>query len=60
MRGSTPRGPVFGKPIFPGTSTMNQLERITSLVGCTSRELVQDISPFSQTMPYDDSNKSGA
>lgn len=40
-----------GRPLFPGTSTMNQLERILSLIGPPSAEDVEAIeSPFAATM----------
>lgn len=40
-----------GKPIFPGSSTMNQLERITEVTGPPSREDLMAIqSSFSSTM----------
>jgi len=41
---------LLGKPAFPGTSTMNQLEKICTLVGCPAREEVQKISPFAVSM----------
>ncbi|KAL8269625.1 hypothetical protein Esti_006445 [Eimeria stiedai] len=42
---------LCGKPIFPGTSTMNQLERVVSLTGRPSPEDVAAIrSPFAATM----------
>jgi len=43
---------LIGKPMFPGTSTMNQIEKITELVGCPARERVKSISRFSETMLY--------
>ena len=41
---------LLGKPIFPGSSTMNQLEKIADLVGCPPKERLQGISPFAPTM----------
>jgi len=42
---------LHGKPMFPGTSTMDQLARITQLSGMPSKEDIQGIaSPFAQTM----------
>ena len=49
---------LVGKPIFPGTSTMNQLDKITSLIGCPSKEKVEEISPFARTMLYESPNAS--
>ena len=46
--GLHPRRELLGKPIFPGSSTMNQLEKIADLVGC--KERLQGISPFAPTM----------
>ena len=43
---------LVGRPVFPGTSTMNQLEKITSLVGCPSRDAITQISPFAPAMLY--------
>lgn len=45
-------GELLGlKPIFPGSSTMNQLERITEVTGPPTREDLQAIqSSFSSTM----------
>ena len=45
-------GELLGlKPIFPGTSTMNQLERITEVTGPPTRDDLQAIqSSFSSTM----------
>lgn len=48
---------LVGKPIFPGTSTMNQLEKITSLVGCPPRDDVAKLSPFAQSMLFSDTIK---
>lgn len=42
---------INGKPIFPGSSTMNQLDRILEITGRPSAEDVQSIqSPFAATM----------
>eukprot|EP01071_Lankesteria_metandrocarpae_P005032 Lankesteria_metandrocarpae@DN3817_c0_g1_i3.p1 len=42
---------VTGRPIFPGTSTMNQLERIMEVTGRPSPEQVDSMqSPFATTM----------
>lgn len=42
---------IVGKPIFPGSSTMNQLERILDITGRPSAEDVEAIqSPFAATM----------
>ncbi|CAK9020159.1 Extracellular signal-regulated kinase 2 (ERK2) (Defective in aggregation protein C) (MAP kinase 2), partial [Durusdinium trenchii] len=42
---------LSGKPIFPGTSTMNQLDRIMEVTGRPSSEDVDAIkSPFAATM----------
>merc|ERR1719426_718637 len=42
---------ISGKPIFPGTSTMNQLDRIMEVTGRPSPEDVEAIkSPFAATM----------
>lgn len=42
---------LSGKPIFPGTSTMNQLERIMEVTGRPSPEDIDAIkSPFAATM----------
>lgn len=45
-------GEMFlGKPMFPGTSTMNQLDRILEITGVPSQEDVDAIdSPFAATM----------
>ena len=47
---------LVGRPVFPGTSTMNQLEKITSLVGCPSRDEITKISPFAPAMLYGEQN----
>jgi len=40
-----------GKPVFPGTSTLNQLEKICELVGSpTEQEIEAMDSPFAKTM----------
>jgi len=40
-----------GKPLFPGTSTMNQLDRIIEITGKPTQEDIEAInSPFSSTM----------
>jgi mitogen-activated protein kinase 15 len=42
---------VNGKPIFPGTSTMNQLDRIMEITGRPSSEDIESMkSPFAMTM----------
>lgn len=42
---------LCGKPIFPGSSTMNQLERIVSVIDFPSAEDIESIqSPFALTM----------
>lgn len=42
---------INGKPIFPGTSTMNQLDRILEVTGRPSPEDIDSIqSPFAATM----------
>ncbi|KAJ9506589.1 hypothetical protein QJQ45_004061 [Haematococcus lacustris] len=42
---------LLGKPIFPGTSTMNQLDRILEVTGKPSPEDVDSVdSPFAGTM----------
>lgn len=42
---------ITGRPIFPGTSTMNQLERILELAGRPSSDDVEAMkSPFAATM----------
>ena len=43
---------LSGKPIFPGTSTINQLEKITELVGFPSAEEAAQISPYGHAMMY--------
>ncbi|KAJ7570271.1 hypothetical protein O6H91_01G112700 [Diphasiastrum complanatum] len=40
-----------GKPVFPGTSTMNQIERVLELVGKPDKEDISALdSPFAATM----------
>jgi mitogen-activated protein kinase 15 len=42
---------LHGKPIFPGTSTMNQLDRIVEFTGRPSAEDIEATdSPFAMTM----------
>jgi len=42
---------IVGKPIFPGNSTMNQLERVLELTGKpTAEDLASIKSPFAHTM----------
>lgn len=42
---------LSGKPIFPGTSTMNQLEKVLGLTGCPCKEDIASVkSPFAATM----------
>jgi len=42
---------ISGKPLFPGTSTMNQLDRIIEVVGRPTKEDINDIrSQFAQNM----------
>eukprot|EP01065_Artemidia_motanka_P044469 TRINITY_DN6333_c0_g4_i1.p1 TRINITY_DN6333_c0_g4~~TRINITY_DN6333_c0_g4_i1.p1 ORF type:complete len:401 (+),score=106.21 TRINITY_DN6333_c0_g4_i1:146-1348(+) len=42
---------LAGKPMFPGTSTMNQLERIVEVTGMPGRTDIAAInSPFAETM----------
>jgi len=42
---------LLGKPIFPGTSTMNQLDRIMEFTGRPSQEDIDATdSPFASTM----------
>ena len=42
---------LLGKPIFPGTSTMNQLDRIIELTGKPCSEDIEAVdSPFAGTM----------
>jgi mitogen-activated protein kinase 15 len=42
---------LVGRPIFPGTSTMNQIERIIELIGMPSRANIEAVhSPYAATM----------
>ena len=42
---------LLGKPVFPGTSTLNQLDRVMEVTGRPSTEDVESInSPLAQTM----------
>jgi len=42
---------LLGKPLFPGTSTLNQLDRVMEVTGRPSQEDVESInSPLAQTM----------
>ena len=42
---------IYNKPIFPGTSTMNQLEQILSVTGMpTAADKKAIVSPFAETM----------
>ncbi len=42
---------LSGKPVFPGTSTMNQLDRVIEVTGRPSKEDIDAIkSPFAATM----------
>ena len=41
---------LLGKPIFPGSSTMNQLEKIAGLVGCPPKARLQKVSHFAPSM----------
>ncbi|KAG1674149.1 hypothetical protein FOA52_015780 [Chlamydomonas sp. UWO 241] len=42
---------LMGKPVFPGTSTMNQLDRIMEFTGRPSAEDIEAVdSPFAATM----------
>ena len=42
---------LLGKPVFPGTSTVNQLDRVLEVTGRPSKEDVESInSPLAQTM----------
>lgn len=42
---------LLGKPVFPGTSTLNQLDRVMEVTGRPSPEDVESInSPLAQTM----------
>jgi len=39
-----------GKPLFPGASTINQIEKIVELSGVPSDDVIKSISPFASTM----------
>lgn len=42
---------LLGKPVFPGTSTLNQLDRVMEITGRPSPEDIEAInSPLAQTM----------
>ena len=42
---------LLGKPVFPGTSTLNQLDRVMEVTGRPTQEDVDSInSPLAQTM----------
>ena len=42
---------LLGKPVFPGTSTLNQLDRVMEITGRPSQEDIEAInSPLAQTM----------
>jgi mitogen-activated protein kinase 15 len=42
---------IVGKPLFPGTSTLDQLERVLEITGCPSAADIKAIeSPYAQTM----------
>ena len=42
---------INGRPLFPGTSTMNQIERIIEVTGMPSKDDIDSInSPFAATM----------
>jgi len=42
---------MMGKPMFPGTSTMNQIDRIIEVTGLPTDEDIESIhSPFARTM----------
>jgi mitogen-activated protein kinase 15 len=42
---------VNGRPVFPGTSTMNQIERIIEVIGMPTRSEVASVSsPYAVTM----------
>jgi len=46
-----------GKPIFPGSSTINQLETIFDLTGMPDATLARTISPFASSMIQSTMNK---
>ena len=42
---------LVGKPVFPGTSTLNQLDRVMEITGKPNQEDLDSIkSPLAQTM----------
>jgi mitogen-activated protein kinase 15 len=42
---------LLGKPVFPGTSTLNQLERVMELIGRPKKEDIESIEcPLASTM----------
>lgn len=42
---------LIGKPVFPGTSTLNQLDRVMEITGRPTAEDIDSInSPLAQTM----------
>jgi mitogen-activated protein kinase 15 len=42
---------LVGKPVFPGTSTLNQLDRVMEITGRPTPEDIEAInSPLAQTM----------
>jgi mitogen-activated protein kinase 15 len=42
---------ILGKPVFPGTSTLNQLDRVMEVIGRPNQEDIDSInSPLAQTM----------
>ena len=42
---------LLGKPVFPGTSTVDQLDRVLQVTGTPSKEDIESIqSPLAQTM----------
>lgn len=42
---------IIGKPLFPGTSTLNQLDRVMQVTGRPSNEDIESInSPLAITM----------
>ena len=42
---------INGRPIFPGTSTMNQIERIIEVIGAPAKSDVDAVaSPYAATM----------
>ena len=47
---------LMGKPIFPGSSTINQLETIMELTGMPDETLMRNISPYASSMIQSCSN----